>query len=63
MFYDMFARVKMNIDLAEKESHTFASKGERRALRQAKEAERAFRESKGYAPDTLWARLKKRLHP
>lgn len=63
MFYDMFARVNLNINLAEKEAHTFASKGERQALRRAKEAERAFRASKGYAPDTFWARLKKRLHP
>ena len=33
MFYDMFARVNLNIDLAEKEAHTFASKGERQFLK------------------------------
>ena len=34
---------------------------EKASLRQAKEAERAFRASKGYVPDTLWNRLKARF--
>ena len=31
---------------------------EKRALRQAEDAERAFRVSKGYEKDTLWNRIK-----
>ena len=31
---------------------------EKASLRQAKEAERAFRVSKGYEKDTLWNRIK-----
>ena len=34
---------------------------EKRALRQAAEAEYAFRVSKGYEKDTLWNRMKARL--
>jgi len=34
---------------------------ERKALKQAEEAERAFRTSKGYEPDTFWYRLKKKF--
>ena len=34
---------------------------EKASLRQAKEAERAFRASKGYVHDTLWNRLKARF--
>jgi len=34
---------------------------ERKARKQAEEAEKAFRASKGYEPDTLWHRLKKKL--
>lgn len=34
---------------------------EKKALKQAEEAERAFRASKGYEPDTFWYRLKKKF--
>ena len=34
---------------------------EKAALRRAEEAERAFRASKGYEPDTFWYRLKKKF--
>ena len=53
----------MNADLVANEPGCTRSRDEKAALRRAKEAERAFRASKGYAPDTFWARLKKRLHP
>lgn len=32
---------------------------EKRALRQAERAERAFRARQGYPPETLWARLER----
>jgi len=34
---------------------------EKKAKRQAEEAEKAFRESKGYEPDTAWYRFKKKF--
>ncbi len=34
---------------------------EKAALKRAEEAERAFRASKGYEPDTFWNRLKRRF--
>ena len=34
---------------------------EKAALKRAEEAERAFRASKGYEPDTFWYRLKKKF--
>ena len=34
---------------------------EKRALRRAEEAERAFRASKGYAPDGFWQRLLRKI--
>lgn len=34
---------------------------ERRALRRAERAEHAFRVAKGYASDSLWAKLQERL--
>ncbi len=37
------------------------SSDERRARKRAEEAERAFRASKGYEPDTVWRRLKRKF--
>ena len=39
----------------------YMGRDERKAKRQAEEAEKAFRESKGYQPDTLWSRLKEKF--
>lgn len=61
MFYDMFARARMNADLAEQERGTFPSRADRTALCQAKRVEREFRKSRGYEPDTFWYRLLKKL--
>lgn len=44
-------------DLAEQEVGTNLYRDEKKALKRAKEAERAFRASKGYVPDTFWNRL------
>ena len=54
MFYDMLSRVKMNVALNEKECGFGAA--EKKALRQAKQAEEAFRRSKGYPPNTFWGK-------
>lgn len=37
------------------------SRDERQARKRAEEAERAFRASKGYVPDTFWRRLKRKF--
>lgn len=72
MFYDMFSRVKLNVELNEKECGVppFGA-AEKKALRQAKKAEEAFRRSKGYPPNTFWEKVKRcfcgadngQLHP
>ncbi len=62
MFYDMLSRVRMNMELQEKERETpFLDRAEKKALRQAEKAEEAFRESKGYPPATLRAKVKYKL--
>ncbi len=60
MFYDMLSRVKMNVALNEKECGVppFGA-AEKKALRQAKQAEEAFRRSKGYPPNTFWGKVKR----
>lgn len=57
MFCDMFSRVKLNVELNEKECGVppFGA-AEKKALRQAKQAEEAFRRSKGYPPNTFWGK-------
>lgn len=52
---------KMNAELIGKETQPYLSHDEKKALRQAEKAERAFRAAKGYAPDTFWERLKRKL--
>ena len=42
------AKHKPNLELSEAERGSYMTGGERRALRQAEKAERAFRASKGY---------------
>lgn len=59
MFCDMFSRVKLNVELNEKECGVPPfGVAEKKALRQAKQAEEAFRRSKGYPPNTFWGRVK-----
>ncbi len=53
---DMIGRLRMNMELAEKEQGTYASASERKALKQAKKAERAFRIAKGYEKKRFWER-------
>lgn len=59
MFYDTISRLKMNVELKEKECGVppFGA-AEKKALRQAKKAEEAFRRSKGYPPNTFWGKVK-----
>jgi pantothenate kinase-related protein Tda10 len=59
---DLFARIKMNTELAAKEANnvsSFRSRDEKKALKRAKEAEREFRKSKGLEVDTFWSKLSK----
>lgn len=60
MFFDFASRLRLNLDLFEKEKGAYLSGDEKAALRRAEKAEKAFRKSKGYEPDTFWHRLKKR---
>ena len=53
--------INQNIDLVKKEIGTILSKEEKVCLKQAEDAERAFRLSKGYLPDTWWNRLRKKM--
>ena len=55
-WYAMQSRLNMTLQPWEGMGHE-----EKAALKRAKEAERAFRASKGYEPDTFWYRLKKKL--
>ena len=54
------AKHKPNLELSEAERGSYMTGGERRALRQAEKAERAFRASKGYRDESLKGRL--RIH-
>ncbi len=59
-----FIRSDMDTKLAKTEANTpssFRSNGEKKALKRAKEARRAFRESKGYDVDTFWTRCFKSI--
>jgi len=51
----------MNADLIIGETQPYLLPDEKKALREAEKAEKAFRASKGYAPEGFWARLKRRL--
>ncbi len=54
-------RGKMNTDLISGETQPYLLPGEKKALRDAEKAEKAFRASKGYEPQGFWARLKRKL--
>lgn len=58
MFGDLIGRLRMNSELFEKERGTYADGAEKKALRQAKKAEKAFRVSKGYEKKPFWQRMK-----
>lgn len=55
-WYAMQSRLNMTLQPWES-----IGRDERAALKRAEAAERAFRSSKGYEPDTFWYRLKKKL--
>lgn len=52
------AKLKPNLELSKAERGAYMTGDEKKALRQAKEAERAFRESKGYQDMSWKGRLK-----
>lgn len=52
---------QMRIDLIMNDTQGPTTADDRKARRAAQKAERAFRESKGYPPQSLLARLKKWL--
>lgn len=59
-----FARSDMDTTLAINEGNapsSLKSSDEKKALKRAKEARRAFRESKGYEVDSFWSRCFKLL--
>lgn len=59
---DLFSQIRMNNERLVKDTKTppsFVSRDEKKALKRAKEAELAFRKSKGYEIDTFASRLKK----
>lgn len=52
---------KMNAELITGETQPYLTGAEKKALRDAERAEKAFRASKGYEPRGFWARLKRRF--
>ncbi|NCE63655.1 hypothetical protein D1159_03435 [Pseudoflavonifractor sp. 524-17] len=53
--------IEREIELAAKGTASYMGREERDCLRRAAAAEAAFRAAKGYEPDTLWRRLRRRL--
>ena len=51
----------MNAELVNRCPYGGKGRDEKAALKRAEAAERAFRASKGYEPDTVWNRLKARF--
>lgn len=56
MFGEMFGRLRLNLELSQREQGSYPDAAERKALRQARKAERAFRISKGYEKKKFWER-------
>lgn len=52
---------KMNTELLAGETQPYLGRAEKKALRQAEAAERAFRVSKGYEKEKFWDRLRRRF--
>jgi len=57
MFFDLFSRGRMNTDLISGETQPYLTPEEKRALREAEKAERAFRVAKGYEKERFWDKL------
>ena len=53
--------IKTNMQDAASGGPGYMGRDERKAKKQAEEAERAFRKSKGYEADNFWTRLKKKF--
>lgn len=53
-------RGKMNTELISGETQPYLSGAEKKALRQAEKAERAFRVAKGYERESLWEWLRRK---
>ena len=49
---------KMNTQLLTGETQPYLTHGEKKAMRRAERAERAFRVARGYEKPSLWERLK-----
>ena len=54
-------RARLNAELYNNPFDAKVGADEKAALRRARKAERAFRVAKGYEPDTLWNRIRKKL--
>lgn len=54
-------QTSMNADLATSTTYTGKGRDEKAAEKRAKQAEAAFRASKGYTPDNFWYRLRQHL--
>ena len=60
MFSGDMGKAKLNAELSQAEGRLAPyGRAERKAEKQAKKAEEAFRASKGYPPTTLWGRIKR----
>ena len=57
----MLQQGKMNTELITGETQPYLGRAEKKALKQAEKAERAFRVSKGYEKESLWIRLRKKF--
>lgn len=53
---------KMNTELISGETQPYLSGAEKKAMKQAEAAERAFRVSKGYEKEWLWDRLRRKFN-
>ena len=61
MFHIFQSPIKTSMNDAASGGPGYMGRDERKAHKQAEEAEKAFRASKGYEPDTVWYRLKKKF--
>lgn len=52
---------KMNAELITGETQPYLSRAEKKALKQAREAEKAFRVAKGYEKESFWIRLRRKF--
>lgn len=59
---NMLQQGKMNTELITGETQPYLDRAEKKALRKAKAAEKAFRVSKGYEKESLWTQLRRKFH-